>query len=277
MVLTESSIAPAITPPFTFSQSSLIDFDRCPRLFWLRHIEHLEWPATAASRERELLLRERKRFHRLLHQHFLGVDVEPVIDAEPAGSSLREWWAAFQQFPPAGLDGEAHPEVTLGAPLVGHWLTARCDLLAVKPAEMLTIVDWKTGRPSAGDTLREGWQTVVYQYVLAVAGAPYWDGRTPAPEDIRMLYWFADYPASPAILAYDAARHEEAERRLAARMIHIASLSPADFAPCEDEQVCHFCGFQSYCRRVPERTELPDDAYSDTDEWDWSDVPEYEY
>ena len=155
--------------------------------------------------------------------------------------------------------------------------TPASPLLAVGADDVLTIIDWKTGRPPAGDQLREGWQTVVYQYVLTVAGAPYLGGAMPAPDAIQMIYWYAEYPASPAIFPYGADQHREAERRLAATITQIAALSPAQFDPCEEEATCHFCAFQSYCKRVPDRIDLDDDEYPDTEEWDWSDVPEYEY
>ena len=269
---------PAIMPPFTFSQSSLRDFDRCPRLFLLRYVEGLEWPATAASRRWELSLQARQRFHRLLHQHYIGVKVDAIIAAEPADSSIRAWWEAFQQYPPALFDAETYPEVALSTPIGEYRLVARFDLLAVVPSRRAIIVDWKTDRlPASPDELRDRWQTVVYQYVLAVAGAPYFGGALPLPESISMVYWFADYAASPVILGYEGGCHEEARRRLSAKIAEIARLPASEFAPCDDERICGYCAYQSYCKRGLESVDISDEMLPNEEEWDPSDVPEYEY
>lgn len=275
--MTIQEVAPAITAPFTFSQSSLEEFDRCPRRFFLRYVERLEWPTTGASPLWERNLRVRQRFHRLLHQHHVGVNVDAAIEAEPAESDLRVWWDAFRQYPPPLGAGETYAEVTLSVPLGNHWLTARLDLLAVHLGQRLTIVDWKTGQTPAVDRLRDGWQTLVYTYALTTAGAPYWGGEPPPPEAIRMIYWFADYPASPVVLDHDAARQEAARVRLAAHVERISTLPPRGFSLCEDESICQYCPYAGYCRRAASRSDAMDDIYPDEEAWDWSDVPEYEY
>ena len=276
--MNEPTSPPAIVPPFAFSQSSLRDFDRCPRLFLLRYVEGLEWPATAASRRWELNLRTRRRFHRLLHQQYVGVDVDATIAAEPADSPIPAWWEAFQHYPPALPDGETYPEVSLSAPIGAHRLVARFDLLTVAPPEHAVITDWKTGRlPASPHELRDQWQTIVYQYLLAVAGAPFFAGAPPLPESITMVYWFADYAASPLIMEYDRQHHEEASRRLSEKIAEIARLPASEFLSCDDERICNYCAFQSYCKRGRELGDIVDELLPEEEEWDIFDVPEYEY
>ena len=274
-----NSDSPAIQSPFTFSQSSLEDFERCRRRFFLRYVEGLEWPARAASGPFEASLRQRQRFHRLLRQHFIGVDVEEVIQAEPPGSTIRAWWEAFRRYPPALPAGEKYPEVLLSTPMGEHRLAARFDLLAVGDDGRGRIVDWKTGRPpSRSDELAESWQSVVYLYVLAVAGAPYFGGLPPAPAAIDMLYWLAELPASPILAPYSSEAHARAGRRLSEQIATIAGLPASAFEPCEDQSTCAYCEYQGYCRRGTALLE-PDQEleleYED-EEWYWADAPEYE-
>lgn len=264
--------------PFTFSQSSLHDFDTCRRLFWLRWVEGLEWPAAPSSRADEMMLTVRQRFHRLLHQHFIGVDVSEVIAREPADSLLRAWWEAFQRYPPALPADRHYPEITLYAPVGNHLLAARYDLLAVEEGRRAVIVDWKTGRqPPNVEELRRSWQTCVYQYLLAEAGAPYYGGSAPQPEAIEMIYWYAEYAASPVWLGYSHDQHQAHARRLAETIRLIASLPASDFVACDDASTCARCGYQSYCGRGAGGIGLPEDEDIEEDVWDVSDVPEYEY
>ncbi len=272
---------PAVQPPFTFSQSNLQDFERCPRLFYLRWVIRLEWPQTALSREREQNLRLRARFHRLVQQWLLmRLDISDIIEAEPADSPLRRWWQAFLDFPPPLPEDHYYPEIELSAPFGEHVLVARMDLLAVEPRRRMIILDWKTGlsRPSL-EGLKENWQTVIYRYMAVEAGAPYFGAPAVPPEAVEMIYWFSEFPATPLSLPYSAEAHAEAVERLRERIVHISSLPADDFRPCDDELTCVYCAYWGYCGRTrPEEASLEEGfPAGPSDEWDWSDIPEYEY
>ena len=271
---------PAVQPPFVFTQSNLQDFDRCPRLFYLRWVARVEWPQTTLSREREADLLQRSRFHRLVQQWLLNISVTHIIEAEPAESPLRTWWQAFRDHPPALPAGPRFPEVELAAPIGEHVLLARMDLLVAEPRRRLTIFDWKTGLfyPRL-ERLRESWQTVVYRYLAVEAGAPYFGEPAVPPDAVEMIYWFSEYPATPLALPYSAEEHTAAGERLRERVAQIASLPAESFTPCEDEQTCLFCPYWGYCGRAKEGEALAgtDIAAGPPDEWDWSDVPEFEY
>ena len=65
---------------FQFSQSSLQDFETCPRRFQLRYLRQLSWPAIESEpiQEAERLAQLGTDFHRLVHQHLVGIDEETL-------------------------------------------------------------------------------------------------------------------------------------------------------------------------------------------------------
>jgi len=271
--MTVQSVAPALPAGFQFSQSSLTDFDTCRRLFYLRWVERLEWPALAGEAGEGLSLGQ--RFHRLMRQHFVGIDVGGVVASDEPGSPLRAWWEAFQSYPPELPAGGRYAELVLSAPLDQYRLVAKCDLLAVDAGRRAAIVDWKTGARLPLAHYEGNWQSCIYPYLLAEAGAPYWDALPPPAAAIEMIYWFAEQPTAPIRLGYDAAAHAANYRRLAEAIAYIAALPAGAFSACEVERTCARCVYQGYCLRGAGAGEM--DADEEADDWDWSDVPDYEY
>ncbi len=174
----------ALPPDFQFSQASLQDYVECPRRFQLRYLLQLQWPAPEAepAEEHEQHMQDGETFHRLVHQHRLGIPVEylqPGGGDEVAGeagpvvsSLLAEWWAAYLAAPPPDLPRMQFPELALSVPLGEHRLVAKFDLVAIEAGRRAVIVDWKTSRRRVSASLLAArLQTRVYRYVLAQAGA----------------------------------------------------------------------------------------------------------
>ncbi|MCB0227345.1 MAG: PD-(D/E)XK nuclease family protein, partial [Anaerolineae bacterium] len=83
---------------FPFSQSSLHDFETCPRRFKLRYLDRLRWPAVEAEPivEAERLARLGQDFHRLVQQHLIGLEVETLTAyLTSAEDELRTWWQRY--------------------------------------------------------------------------------------------------------------------------------------------------------------------------------------
>ena len=193
---------------------------------------------------------------------------------------MPAWWRAFLQYPPKGLPtSERYPEVSLIAPLGAHQLAGKLDLLAVDRGREAVIVDWKTGRQTPrSERERSSWQTCAYQYLLAEAGAPYWGQRSPPPEQIRMIYWFAEYPASPVAVSYGLSEHEASRLRLSKQVDLISGLPEAGFVPCMDDSACGRCMYQTHCGRGRgTEAEVDWELDESADAWDWADIPEYDY
>ena len=254
---------------FQFSQGSLQDYVDCPRRFLLRYVQGLAWPAIDAEPplENERYLQQGAAFHRLAHQHALGIPTERLAVA--GDGDIRRWWRNYLQSGPAGLPAKRYPEVVLSAPLGGYRLLARYDLIAIDPAmdaamgrgQRAVIVDWKTSRRrTPRDRLQARLQTRVYPFLLVQAGLHLNDSHPLPPEQVEMIYWFSDFPADPERFSYDRAQHGADEAYLAALIGEIAGRgSDEDFALTSDDRRCRYCRYRSLCRRGEVAGLLDDD------------------
>ena len=77
----------------TLSQSSLQDYNDCPRRFELRYLEQLAYPAieTEPALENEKHQQEGEYFHRLAQQHLIGIPAEQV-EKFANTDNLQRWW-----------------------------------------------------------------------------------------------------------------------------------------------------------------------------------------
>lgn len=244
--------------PFAFSQSSIQDYADCPRRFQLRYIEQLSWPAieTEPVVENERRQLEGQLFHRLVQQHLLGLPADKLSRLANT-PDLERWWKNYLAAD-FGLDGYTKfTELALSCPIGEHRLLAKYDLVAIKPGEKILIFDWKTYTKRPRDEwLATRWQTRVYRSLLAVAGGHLNGGQTPVPEQIEMIYWFADYPNDPARFPYDAKQFKRDWSAIEKLVKEISSA--AKFELTEDEKMCRFCTYRSYCDRGKQAGQIED-------------------
>jgi CRISPR/Cas system-associated exonuclease Cas4 (RecB family) len=233
---------------FTFSQSSLQDFTDCPRRFQLRYIDQLKWPAVESEPvlDNERRQQEGQLFHRLVQQHRIGL---PVDKLTPLASTenLRRWWEHYLNFDFHLEDAAQFTELALSAPVGPFRLVAKFDLLAVKNGKA-AIYDWKTSikRP------RDEWmaarlQTRVYRALLVQAGAHLNGGKPLEPEQVEMVYWYADYPDEPARFPYNANQYKRDWDGLTILVNEIANHRV--FQMTDEEKKCAYCPYRSYCNR----------------------------
>ena len=238
-----------LPPSFVFSQSSLSTYAACPRRFQLRYASEGAWPAVPCEppQAQEHRLDLGRRFHHLIRQHLSGLSPEGLARAvAEEDAELRRWWRAYLAHPIRDLPEDRRTEVTLSAPVGGRRLQATYDLLALA-GDRAVIVDWKTERRRPGrEELLRRLQTRVYRHLLVEAGETL-VGRRFAPEQVRMIYWFAETPAQPESLPYDAAQHAEDRRYLSDLTSEIAS--EAVFPMTADERLCRMCVYRSLCDR----------------------------
>lgn len=242
---------------FVFTQANLQDYVDCPRRFQLRYLWELAWPAIEAepADDYEAHVRHGELFHRLIHQHQLGLAPERLsatvaAAVEEGAGQLAIWWANYLEAGPSDLPEQRYLELTLSAPLGSHRLLAKYDLLAIAPGRRAEIMDWKTGvqRPSRS-VLAARLQTRVYRYVLAEAGAHLNGGRPIRPEQIVMCYWFAHFPEQPERFIFDAIQHAADRKYLTDLAAEIAAAGEGDFPLTDDVRRCRFCAYRSLCGR----------------------------
>ena len=245
---------------FQFSQGSLQDYVDCPRRFQLRHVDRLAWPAPEAepALENEIRLRQGAAFHRLVHQHVLGMPVERLSDIA-ASEDLDVWWHNYLESGPPYLPASRYPEVVLSAPVRGHRLLAKFDLIAVEPGRRAIIVDWKTSlkRPPRSRLVGR-LQTRVYPTLLIQAGSVLNGGEPLRPGQAEMIYWFANHPENPEWFAYGDAQYEADQAYLTSLIDEIKEQGAGTFPLTPEERRCQYCVYRSLCQRGTRAGSLDD-------------------
>ncbi|MFQ5578646.1 MAG: PD-(D/E)XK nuclease family protein [Anaerolineae bacterium] len=276
-----------VPPSFQFTQSNLQDYLTCPRRFELRYRRRLNWPAveTAPIHEAERRMQLGSDFHRLAHQHALGLPLDALSAAAAAQSpELAAMWRNYLAHRPPELSRPGvrlYPETTLTATLGGYRLAARYDLLARPAADppQLLIVDWKTNlRRPPSRVLQTRIQSRVYPFVLAASGGSLTGGAPPPPEHISLQYWFTAEPARPETIPYSQTQFEADRTYLSALVAEITAA--AEFPLTPDQKACRYCVYRSYCNRgdvAGPLDEFDDDLTLDDLDLNWEQVSEIAY
>ncbi|HXF86223.1 MAG TPA: PD-(D/E)XK nuclease family protein [Anaerolineales bacterium] len=238
------------------SQSSLQDYVDCARRFQLRYILQLSYPAIEAepALENEKHLREGEYFHRLIQQYLIGIPKEQISRLANT-PNLQRWWENWQDFQVRANFGRVHPEATLSAPLGAFRLLAKYDLISIQ-GEKAFIYDWKTYRKRPrNEWLAARMQTRVYRAMLVQAGAHFNNGKPFEPEQIEMIYWFADFPDDAARFPYTSSQYKRDWDFLCKLADEIADAlqrseaGASSYPLTDDRQKCLFCPYRSYCER----------------------------
>jgi hypothetical protein len=248
---------PPILYPLRLSQTHLNLLEACPRKFQHTHLEQLAIATDLDQQEKRVF---GEQFHLLMQQHYLGLSVEPMLQAEPM---LQQSFAAF---------AKAEPEILLTDPasirqsehvrtieFQGYLLTVVFDLL-VLGTNYAQILDWKTyAKPQTPRWLQENWQTRLYPFVL-------FETSSYLPEQISMTYWFfqaqteANTPQK-LHLPYSAAQHDRTCQDLTNRLTQLTKWlqryeqgEPLPQVPL-GSRLCETCNFAVRCDRLdPDQT-----------------------
>jgi hypothetical protein len=255
----------------------------------LRYLWQLRWPAIEAEpvQEAERLRRLGLDFHRLVHQHVVGLEAEVLSESlGHAGSELKLWWQNYLDYRPSLLNqATLYPELTLSTPLGGYRLVARFDVLAIQPEGTFWLIDWKTAQHKASRTNLAGrLQTRVYPYVLAAAGTAFNQGQPLDPARIKMMYWYPQVPDQPEIFDYNPALFAQDEAYLTALVARIQVLADQDSFPLTpDPQPCQNCVYRSFCDRGVEAGPLltvepePAETIEEVIALEWDQIAEIQF
>jgi len=119
---------------FQFNQNNLQDFVDCPRRFELKYLLRQPWPAIQSepANEAEQHIEKGARFHRLVQQSKSGISNEMIMQ-QLESPDLRTWWKNYQSHAPKDLPPAQYVEFSLSASFASYKLTAKFDLVAMKP------------------------------------------------------------------------------------------------------------------------------------------------
>jgi len=248
-----------LPPGFQFNQSNLQDYVDCPRRFQLRSLLRLEWPAlqTVPALESERLIKLGAAFHFLIRQHQSGLPIER-LSVSIQSPELHQWWDNYltaitppEVLSPLITSGSLnYPETSLSIPFSRFRLLAKFDLLVVQPSGQAVILDWKTSRVHPQrHWLLDRLQTRVYPYLLVKAGELFNTGQSFHPDQVEMIYWYADFPTEPELIQYSAEQFVADEQFLLDLVDRIDHRSTDDFPLTHNEQQCRFCVYRSLCDR----------------------------
>ncbi len=237
---------------FQLSQGSLQDYDDCRRRFYYRYILKKTWPAVAAqpALEIEELIRNGKDFHTVIHQYLSGVPRQVIENSGLLQGKLLTWW---QNFLDIGIrpGKDIYPEKSLSVRLNDVKLVAKFDLIVVDEMGGATIYDWKTtSRKPSHVALAERWQTKVYLYTLA-ANLEHIDNQlASSPENIKMVYWLANFPNQPVAFEYSSGKMEEDRISLLGIIEDMKSRTGIEsFELTQNQALCKYCVYRSLCDR----------------------------
>ena len=231
---------------FVFSQSSLQTFAYCPRRFYLRYLRKLVWPAQMVSEQNQSKDRDSGvRFHQLIHQYFLGFELETLrkIADYDSDSRMANWFENFLQSPFAHLPGSLNPESSFKTEIAGYQLVAKVDLLQIHENQ-IKIYDWKTSQklPKASSLIKQA-QSKVYPLVISRAIAP-------KSQNLSLIYWEANFPDQTIELDSNPSDWQKFENELSKQIDEIVSLKEEEFVMTDDLQKCGWCEYRSFCHRA---------------------------
>ena len=157
-----------------------------------------------------------------------------------------------------------YPEVSLSASLAGYRLEAKVDLVMILPGGGARIYDWKTSRRKPERRWLAGrLQTRLYPYLLTRAGAALNGGVDLSPEQVEMIYWFADHPTQAERMAYSPQAFQDDESYLSELIATLQRLGEADFHLTTDLRRCAYCSYRSLCDRGTRAGEM-DETQAET-------------
>jgi CRISPR/Cas system-associated exonuclease Cas4 (RecB family) len=241
---------------FHFSQASLQDYVECQRRFQLRYLDKLAWPAveTEPVLENERHLQAGAQFHHLVHQHLIGLETEHLARIAQS-AEIQTWWLNYLRFVEGWerSESDCHVETSLSASINNYRLIAKYDVVILNRANdntRVSIYDWKTTskRPSHAWLINR-LQTRIYPYLMVRAGTSLNKGYPIQPEQVEMIYWFANFPGDPERFNYTSLQYEQDGNYLSSLIQEISNLSTEAFELTSQEKNCRFCTYRSLCDR----------------------------
>jgi hypothetical protein len=189
-------------------------------------------------------------FHKLVQQYYSGLPKE-LVSKQVKEEPVYTWWTNFLVSSPAEGAKIIFPEKILAIKFHGFQMIAKYDLITVQEDESLVIYDWKTSyNKPPREYLAARLQTRIYPLLLSKAMGNLLKGKKPEPENIKMVYWYANQPDSIEKFSFLPAKMKSDEKYLLELIKDIVSLETIDQFPLtQDVNHCQYCVYRSLCDR----------------------------
>ncbi|HEX2998674.1 MAG TPA: PD-(D/E)XK nuclease family protein [Armatimonadota bacterium] len=245
-----------------FSQLALSTYLTCQLKFRRRYLEELYWPQPGSP-----AIELGTDFHAAAERYYLtGQQVQYP-------GKLGELIQELYRFRPADAETVFLPEAQLRM-ATDIRLLAKYDLLVL--ADRIYIYDWKTDEKKIKPSYyRSAMQTIVYRYLMVVAGSGYWPGRVIQPHDVVMCYWNPRYPTEPLYLEYSERQFKQDGTALRKLISEIKSKAWNEFLIAGDKKACSFCEYSPLCHGKPR--EEAGDYDGDDLSLSWDEIEEIQY
>ena len=130
-------------------------------------------------------------------------------------------------------------------------MVAKYDLVVVLPDDKVIIFDWKTNHKQPDRKwLLNRIQTKLYPVLLLMSGQHLARNEL-KPENITMIYWFANQPGREVIIEYSDSQFRRDIEDLGKTLSLIQQLSndleEDSFKLTENKRKCMYCEYRSLC------------------------------
>lgn len=257
-----------------FSQSALGTYSQCYLKFRRRYIDGLYWPGSwVGDKKQRESIEKGNTFHLLANRYYSGL---PLGVAGEDGQEITQWLAELVKFRPKTKDAVFMPEQVISYSGGGIRLTAKFDLLMVLPDGRGIIFDWKTtpGKPKP-QYYSIHIQTIVYRYILAVAGGIYSPKGKFPPQDISMIYWNPRHPGTVHPLAYSQELLQRDQDLIVRLIYEIENRKYEDFYATGDQGKCVYCEYSPICHGRPALYNIEDEE--ENIDLGWDDIDEFDF
>lgn len=234
-----------------YSAKSIQDFLDCPRRFELKYLLQQSWPApiTQPVLQFEHHVKLGNEFHHLVHQYLSGIQLD-LIKNNSSSDEVILWIQEFQTFFSQFKISQHFSELPLVMPFEGVYFNAVIDFVGLEMNGGILIADWKTSAfPQNKNRLIHSIQSILYPFIVFECRKglfPDWHGN---PDDIEMLYWFADHPGNVITIKYSQAQHNDNRIYLHDMIEKIQAKSPRNFKKTDELKKCAYCQYRSLCER----------------------------
>jgi hypothetical protein len=220
----------------SWSYSKLSDFEKCRKMFWLKHIERIPEPERPLPPGKTEHANDRgSRIHDNCEQYVRGnTDVlDPEADKYfgPQLDLLRVLFAEGL----VSLEGEwGVNEDWETAEWNDAWLRLKLDAIVFHSDTHATVIDYKTGR-KFGNEIKHAEQTQLYQLVSFI--------RYPKLEQVTTELWYLDQPHGQNLASMTFTRSQGMRFKAAFNKRGFAVTSCEDWSANPNIHSCKWCQY----------------------------------